>query len=129
MSWRRWLFLPTVLAVVSALSAVFLDKPSETHTGGAGLDQLHHRHHRPAQRLASSSTPAGDIGPADQVSVRPEINGLVSELPVDIGDTVKKGDLLFATSQTTGTPSNQTLLAADRHRWQQTAGGKNPALL
>ncbi|MEO6181672.1 MAG: efflux RND transporter periplasmic adaptor subunit [Verrucomicrobiota bacterium] len=39
---------------------------------------------------------AGDIGPADQVSVRPEVNGKVAVLPVDIGDKVKKGDLLFA---------------------------------
>ena len=39
---------------------------------------------------------AGEIGPADQVSVRPEINGRISELPVDIGDQVKKGALLFA---------------------------------
>ncbi|MFN7139972.1 MAG: efflux RND transporter periplasmic adaptor subunit [Limisphaerales bacterium] len=39
---------------------------------------------------------AGDIGPADQVSVRPEVNGKISELPVDIGDQVIKGDLLFA---------------------------------
>lgn len=37
---------------------------------------------------------AGDIGPADQVSVRPEINGRIEELPVDIGDKVKKGSLL-----------------------------------
>jgi RND family efflux transporter MFP subunit len=39
-------------------------------------------------------TAAGDIGPADQVSVRPEVNGRIAELPVDIGDQVKKGDLL-----------------------------------
>src|SRR6478735_7329930 len=38
---------------------------------------------------------AGDIGPADQVSVRPEVNGKIALLPVDIGDEVKKGDLLF----------------------------------
>lgn len=38
---------------------------------------------------------AGEIGPADQVSVRPEVNGRILELPVDIGDTVRKGDLLF----------------------------------
>jgi RND family efflux transporter MFP subunit len=37
---------------------------------------------------------AGDIGPADQVSVRPEVNGRIAELPVDIGDQVKKGALL-----------------------------------
>lgn len=38
---------------------------------------------------------AGEIGPADQVSVRPEINGRILELPVDIGDPVKQGQLLF----------------------------------
>src|SRR5437016_14183188 len=38
---------------------------------------------------------AGEIAPAEQVSVRPEINGLVEKLPVDIGDTVRKDDLLF----------------------------------
>lgn len=39
---------------------------------------------------------AGEIGPAEQVSVRPEVNGRINELPVDVGDRVKKGGLLFA---------------------------------
>ena len=39
---------------------------------------------------------AGEIGPAEQVSVRPEINGRIELLPVDVGDQVKKGDLLFS---------------------------------
>ena len=38
---------------------------------------------------------AGEIAPAEQVSVRPEINGLVNLLPVDVGDRVKKDALLF----------------------------------
>lgn len=38
---------------------------------------------------------AGEIDPAEQVSVRPEISGKVDELPVDLGDRVKKGTLLF----------------------------------
>src|SRR5512146_1368898 len=38
---------------------------------------------------------AGEIAPAEQVSVRPEINGLLEELPVDVGDYVKKDSLLF----------------------------------
>jgi RND family efflux transporter MFP subunit len=38
---------------------------------------------------------AGEIGPAEQVSVRPEINGRIEALPVDLGDKVKQGDLLF----------------------------------
>ena len=39
---------------------------------------------------------AGDIGPKEQVSVRPEVNGRIAELPVDIGDQVASNDLLFA---------------------------------
>ncbi|MSU32400.1 MAG: efflux RND transporter periplasmic adaptor subunit [Pedosphaera sp.] len=38
---------------------------------------------------------AGDIGPAEQVSVRPEVNGKIEELPVDVGDSVKLGQMLF----------------------------------
>ena len=38
---------------------------------------------------------AGEIGPAEQVSVRPEVNGRIAELGVDIGDLAKRGDPLF----------------------------------
>ena len=38
---------------------------------------------------------SGEIGPAEQVSVRPEVNGRISTLPVDISDEVKKGSVLF----------------------------------
>lgn len=38
---------------------------------------------------------AGEITPAEQVSVRPEINGKIELLPVDVGDQPKKGDMLF----------------------------------
>ena len=38
---------------------------------------------------------AGEIAPAEQVSVRPEINGQIELLPVDVGDRVKKDALLF----------------------------------
>lgn len=38
---------------------------------------------------------AGEISPAEQVSVRPEINGRIELLPVDLGDEVKRGALLF----------------------------------
>lgn len=47
-----------------------------------------------ARNIEFSINAAGDIGPADQVSVRPEVNGRIAELPVDIGDQVKKGQLL-----------------------------------
>ena len=38
---------------------------------------------------------AGEIGPAEQVSVRPEIAGKILTLPVDIGDRVKRDSVLF----------------------------------
>ncbi|MBL9175548.1 MAG: efflux RND transporter periplasmic adaptor subunit [Verrucomicrobiales bacterium] len=38
---------------------------------------------------------AGEITPSEQVSVRPEVNGRIDLLPVDLGDFVRKGDLLF----------------------------------
>src|SRR4051812_29538200 len=44
--------------------------------------------------ISFAITAAGEIGPADQVSVRPEINGKIAELPVDLGDRIKKGELL-----------------------------------
>ncbi len=48
------------------------------------------------QRDIRFSVPAaGEIGPAEQVSVKPEINGRIEEMPVDIGDSVKKDSLLF----------------------------------
>ncbi len=46
--------------------------------------------------IAFAVSAAGEISPAEQVSVRPEINGRIEQLPVDVGDRVRKGDLLFA---------------------------------
>jgi len=43
---------------------------------------------------------AGEIGPADQVSVRPEVNGKIETLPVDIGDRVTKGAVLLTLDDT-----------------------------
>ena len=42
-----------------------------------------------------SITAAGEIGPIDTVSVRPEVGGLIAKLSLDIGDKVKKGAILF----------------------------------
>lgn len=45
--------------------------------------------------ISFAVTAAGDIGPAEQVSVRPEVGGIIATLPVDIGDRVKKDQILF----------------------------------
>jgi HlyD family secretion protein len=91
---KKWIFLLVSLAAV-----------------GWGFQKWRNRAPDPdAVRLASRPTTAvvetrdihfsvnaaGDIGPADQVSVRPEVNGKIDKLPVDIGDVVKTGDLLFS---------------------------------
>jgi RND family efflux transporter MFP subunit len=50
--------------------------------------------------ISFAITAAGEITPAEQVSVRPEVSGRIDKLPVDIGDKVKKGDLLFTLDDT-----------------------------
>ena len=49
-----------------------------------------------SRNISFAISAAGEITPAEQVSVRPEISGRIDELPVDIGDKIKKGALLFA---------------------------------
>lgn len=45
--------------------------------------------------ISFAITAAGDIGAVDVVSVRPEVGGLISKLTLDLGDKVRKGDVLF----------------------------------
>ena len=61
--------------------------------------------------ISFSINAAGEIGPADQVSVRPEINGRIAELPVDIGDDVKKGQLLCRLDDTDLQTEKETQLS------------------
>ncbi len=48
------------------------------------------------RNISFAISAAGEITPAEQVSVRPEVSGRIDKLLVDLGDKVKKGDLLFA---------------------------------
>ena len=49
-----------------------------------------------SRNISFAISAAGEITPAEQVSVRPEVSGRIDTLKVDIGDTVKKDELLFA---------------------------------
>ena len=60
---------------------------------------------------------AGEIGPAEQVSVRPEVNGMIAALPVDIGDAVKEGQVLF-------TLDDRDLKTETRHAQGRDRGAK-----
>jgi HlyD family secretion protein len=47
------------------------------------------------RNISFSISAAGEITPAEQVSVRPEVSGRIDKLPVDLGDKVKAGEILF----------------------------------
>lgn len=70
-------------------------------TKGSGTALVEPASSRPATALIETRSirfavsAAGDIGPAEQVSVRPEVNGKIEILTVDVGDFVKKDSLLF----------------------------------
>ncbi|HEU5072468.1 MAG TPA: efflux RND transporter periplasmic adaptor subunit [Verrucomicrobiae bacterium] len=90
---KKWTFLILVVAVGAGIYAYsHWHKRSEQ-----GVDQAVLTTATAGPRTITLSVKAaGDIGPDDMVSVRPEINGRISQLPVDVGDAVKKGDLLCA---------------------------------
>jgi RND family efflux transporter MFP subunit len=48
-----------------------------------------------SRNISFSISAAGEITPAEQVSVRPEVSGRIDKLPVDLGDKVKAGEILF----------------------------------
>jgi HlyD family secretion protein len=92
---KNWIIIGLLVAV-----AAFWIKGGKTGDHAeSGTSQLETRKKTgTAERhdIRLKVTVAGEIGPAEMVSVRPEVNGKISELPVDIGDGVKKGDLLFS---------------------------------
>ena len=75
--WKRWQQDQASKTAVAAASARPVEATVETRN----------------IRFAVSA--AGEIVPADQVSVRPEVNGKIDKLPVDVGDAVKSGELMF----------------------------------
>jgi HlyD family secretion protein len=91
---KKW-FILLVVAALAAGGAWYLKQRPARPNAKAGAQQATTAL---AERRAISFVvdATGDIGPADQVSVRPEINGRISVLTVDVGDPVKRGDLLFA---------------------------------
>jgi RND family efflux transporter MFP subunit len=91
---KKWIVILLIAAAGGAWA--YKQWPSwKANSVSSGIDQ------RPKtavveQRDIRFSVPAaGEISPAEQVSVKPEINGRIEELPVDIGDEVKVGQMLF----------------------------------
>jgi len=90
---KKLIFLVIVLAIIGA-SAWFWRQQKSSHSD-AGSSRRSTTAVAESRDISFSINAAGEIGPADQVSVRPEVNGRILELPVDIGDAVHKGEVLF----------------------------------
>jgi RND family efflux transporter MFP subunit len=92
---KKWI----VILLVAGLGSAWAIKKWPSWRGAAGEASSAEARPKTAvveQRDIHFSVPAaGEISPAEQVSVKPEINGKIEVLPVDIGDEVKKGQLLF----------------------------------
>ena len=90
---KKWIVLVIVLAGAAWGYQTWRAGKSAPATAGASARPTTATVEKRDIRFAV--TAAGDIGPAEQVSVRPEVNGKIDKLPVDLGDQVKRGDLLF----------------------------------
>ena len=90
---KKWI----ILAVMLAGGAWGLQKwrTALPGTGGAASDAHTATAAAETRDIHFAVSAAGEIGPAEQVSVRPEINGKILTLPVDVGDRVKKDSVLF----------------------------------
>ena len=74
-----------------------------------------------ARNINFAISAAGEITPSEQVSVRPEVSGRIDKLPVDIGDKVKKGEMLFTLDDTDlQTEKSQRMIEIDGAKLQVT---------
>ncbi len=88
------LFVTIIVIAALAVGGFFIWKQWDAKRSAAPQSRVVSTAPVEERDISFAITAAGEIGPADQVSVRPEINGKIAELPVDIGDRVKKGQLL-----------------------------------
>jgi RND family efflux transporter MFP subunit len=92
---KKWIVI--LIIVVAGGFWVYKQSPKWKASSDIAAAELRPKTAVVEQRDIRFSVPAaGEISPAEQVSVKPEINGRIEKLPVDIGDEVKAGDLLFS---------------------------------
>ena len=84
-----------VLAVGYFGYTSFVENQQEKNSNLTKLKKRETTHTIETRDINFSVTVAGEISPAEKVSVRPEVHGKIAELPVDISDRVGKGELLF----------------------------------
>jgi len=121
---KKWILLSVVLAG----GAWGLQKWGGLKLGGGDATSSDRLTTAPVEKrdIKFAVNAAGDIGPAEQVSVRPEINGKIEKLPVDISDQVKKGDLLFSLDdKELQNQRASNLTAIERARLELEQAGRN----
>ncbi len=89
-------FIIVALAVILVAAKAWRGDSDRTASGGAGAQERETTATVEKTSISFSISVAGEITPAERVSVRPEVPGKISELPVDIGDRVNQGALLFS---------------------------------
>jgi len=84
------------VAVIAIAAKLWLGDSKNGGSGGSDEEKRDTTAVAEKTKISFSISVAGEITPAEQVSVRPEVPGKISELPVDIGDRVSAGALLFS---------------------------------
>ena len=92
---KNIIILILVLAVGYFGYTSFTENQNESNSNLIKLKNRETTHIIETRDINFSVTVAGEISPAEKVSVRPEVHGKIAELPVDISDQVSAGDLLF----------------------------------
>jgi RND family efflux transporter MFP subunit len=91
---KKWIVILLVLAVGGVFAYKKLPEWQASKAAAVRAANLINTATAERKDIRFNVKAAGEIGPAEQVSVKPEINGKIEQLPVDLGDRVKKGDLL-----------------------------------
>jgi multidrug efflux pump subunit AcrA (membrane-fusion protein) len=89
---KKWIIILVIAALGGGSWYYFSQQRGNAEPVTQRQDRGTHQVQRRSIKL--SITAAGDISPAEQVSVIPETSGRIKALLVDIGDNVKKGDVL-----------------------------------
>lgn len=89
---KKWIIILVIAALGGGSWYYFSQQQGKAEPVTQRQDRGTHQVQRRSIQL--SITAAGDISPAEQVSVIPETSGRIKALLVDIGDNVKKGDVL-----------------------------------